>query len=85
MARAYPAERYPRHNVKIAKPFAVGKFEVTWDDWEACVAMGGCDGRPTGDAGSGKERLPLINVSWHAGESLRGLALADDGSNRTGC
>src|SRR5262245_25934199 len=27
---------YPRHKVKTAKPFAVGKFEVTWDDWEAC-------------------------------------------------
>lgn len=26
--------------------------------------MRGCDGRPTGDAGWGKERLPLINVSW---------------------
>ena len=60
----YPAE-HPHHNVKIAKPFAVGKFEVTRDDWEACVAMGGCGGMPMGDAGSGKERLPLINVSWH--------------------
>ena len=41
----YPAE-HPHHNVKIAKPFAVGKFEVTRDDWEACVAMGGCGGMP---------------------------------------
>ena len=58
------APEYPRHKVKIDKPFAVGKFEVTWDDWEACVAMRGCDGRPTGDAGFGKGRQPLINVSW---------------------
>ena len=43
---------YPRHKVKIDKPFAVGKFEVTWDDWEACVDMRGCDGRPTGDSAS---------------------------------
>ena len=42
---------YPRHKVKIDKPFAVGKFEVTWDEWEACVAMRGCDGRPTNDGG----------------------------------
>jgi formylglycine-generating enzyme required for sulfatase activity len=62
-AEGYKNER-PRHKVKIAEPFAVGKFEVTWDDWEGCVAMRGCDGRPTGDAGWGKERLPLINVSW---------------------
>jgi formylglycine-generating enzyme required for sulfatase activity len=54
----------PRHKVKIDKPLAVGKFEVTWDDWEACVAMRGCDGRPTTDSGYGKGRQPLINVSW---------------------
>src|SRR5262245_30060249 len=55
---------YPRHKVKIDKPFAVGKFEVTWDEWEACVAMRWCDGRPTSDSGYGKGRQPLINVSW---------------------
>ena len=55
---------YPRHKVKIDKPFAVGKFEVTWDEWEACVATRGCDGKPTSDGGYGKGRQPLINVSW---------------------
>jgi len=55
---------HPRHKVKIEKPFAVGKYEVTWDDWEACVRMRGCDGRPTADAGWGKGQLPVINVSW---------------------
>src|SRR5262252_9541368 len=55
---------YPRHKVKIEKSFAVGRFEVTWDDWLACVAMRGCDGRPTGDSSYGRGRKPLINVSW---------------------
>jgi formylglycine-generating enzyme required for sulfatase activity len=55
---------HPRHRVKIDKPFAVGKYEVTWDNWEACVAMRGCDGRPTGDGGYGKGQRPVINVSW---------------------
>jgi len=55
---------HPRHKVSIARPFAVGKFEATWGDWEACVAMRGCDGKPTSDAGWGKGRLPVINVSW---------------------
>ena len=55
---------HPLHKVKIERAFAVGKFEVTWDDWEACVAMRGCDGRPTGDSGWGKGQLPVINVSW---------------------
>jgi formylglycine-generating enzyme required for sulfatase activity len=56
---------HPRHKVKIDKPFAVGKFEVTWDDWDACVAMRGCDGKPTGDGGFGKGSHPVIHVSWH--------------------
>lgn len=55
---------YPRHRVQIEKSFAVAKFETTWDDWLACVAMRGCDGRPTGDSSYGRGRKPLINVSW---------------------
>jgi formylglycine-generating enzyme required for sulfatase activity len=54
----------PVRTVTIGKPFAVGKFEVTWDEWEACVDTRGCDGRPTGDARFGKGRRPVINVSW---------------------
>ena len=58
----------PRHKVTIAKPFAVGKFEVTWNEWEACVADNGCDGagpkRAGGDNGWGKGRRPVIEVSW---------------------
>jgi formylglycine-generating enzyme required for sulfatase activity len=33
-----------QHKVTIAKPFAVSKTEVTWDQWEACVRDGMCDG-----------------------------------------
>lgn len=55
----------PVHTVTLARPFAVGKFEVTWDEWEACVAMRGCDGGPTTDPGYGKGRRPVINVSWY--------------------
>jgi len=28
----------PQHEVTLAKPFAVSKLEVTFDDWDACVA-----------------------------------------------
>ena len=34
----------PQHKVTIPKDFAVGKFEVTFAEWDACVASGGCDG-----------------------------------------
>jgi len=53
-----------QHRVTIATPFAIGKFEVTFDEWEACVADGGCGGYRPGDEGFGRGRRPVINVSW---------------------
>ena len=50
--------------VAIAKPIAVGRFEVTWNEWDACVAMRGCDGSRAHDQTYGKGRRPVINVSW---------------------
>jgi formylglycine-generating enzyme required for sulfatase activity len=32
----------PQHEVKIAKRFAVSRFELTWDEWDACVKYGDC-------------------------------------------
>ena len=29
----------PQHTVAIARPFAVSKFEVTFDEWDACAPM----------------------------------------------
>ena len=43
----------PRHRVTIAKPFAVGKYEVTFAEWDACVADGGCGGHRPDDRGLG--------------------------------
>jgi formylglycine-generating enzyme required for sulfatase activity len=62
-------ERYddegPQHKVTVSKPFAVGKFVVTFDEWDACVSGGGCKRNPSpGDEGWGKGRRPVINVSW---------------------
>jgi formylglycine-generating enzyme required for sulfatase activity len=55
----------PQRKVTIARPFAVGKFEVTFAEWEACVAGGGCTSNPTpSDEGWGKGRRPVIYVSW---------------------
>ena len=54
----------PRHKVRIGKPFAVGKYEVTFGEWEACVAGGGCKGYQPSDEGWGRGDRPVINVSW---------------------
>ena len=53
----------PQHRVTIARPFAVGKFEVTFAEWDACVTAGGCMLRPD-DQGWGRGNRPVINVSW---------------------
>ena len=54
----------PLHTVTIAKPFAVSKFELTFADWDACVAGGGCGGYKPKDLGWGRGPQPVINVSW---------------------
>ena len=57
-------EEGPLHWVTIARPFAVGAYEVTFDEWDACVSDGGCDGYRPDDEGWGRGRRPVINVSW---------------------
>jgi formylglycine-generating enzyme required for sulfatase activity len=52
----------PIHHVTIAKPFAMGRGEVTFQEWDACVAGGGCFHRPD-DRGRGRH-LPVTDVSW---------------------
>ena len=54
----------PRRMVTIAEPFAVGVFEVTLAQWDACVAAAGCSTRP-GDNGWGRDTRPAIMVSWN--------------------
>jgi formylglycine-generating enzyme required for sulfatase activity len=54
----------PYHNVAITKSFAIGKYETTWDEWEGCVAAGGCGGYMPPDRGWGRGRRPVIVVSW---------------------
>ena len=54
----------PVHRVTIGSPFAVGVYEVTFEEWDACVRDGGCRGYRAGDAGWGRGRRPVINVSW---------------------
>jgi len=57
-------DREVQVRVSIAKPFAVGKFAVTFDEWDACVADGGCNGYKPSDLGWGRSKHPVINVDW---------------------
>jgi formylglycine-generating enzyme required for sulfatase activity len=60
---------HPRHEVTIAKPFAVSKFEVTFAEWDACVAAAAC---PHVSDSWGRGRLPVINVSWDHAKQYAG-------------
>ena len=54
----------PTRRVTIPELYAVGKYEVTFAEWDACVAAGGCFERRPADEGWGRKRHPAINVSW---------------------
>jgi formylglycine-generating enzyme required for sulfatase activity len=52
----------PQRTIEISRPFAVSKFDVTFQDWDACVSVGGC---PTlSDSKFGRGMRPVINVTW---------------------
>jgi formylglycine-generating enzyme required for sulfatase activity len=53
----------PQHTVSIRHAFAVGRFAVTFAEWDACVSAGVCKFRPT--QGFGQERMPVLNLYWH--------------------
>ncbi|QIE26289.1 Hercynine oxygenase (plasmid) [Caballeronia sp. SBC1] len=56
-----PAER-PVHRVSIGRPFAIGKYEVTIEQWNACADATGC---PRIDMeGNVSKSAPVRNLSW---------------------
>lgn len=54
----------PPTEVSFAAPFAVGRFDVSFEQWDACAAEGGCNNWRPGDFGWGRGRRPVIFVSW---------------------
>ena len=68
------ADEGPVHQVTIGEPFAVGRYEVTFAEWDACRADGGCSHRPD-DQGWGRGKRPVVDVSWNdAQEYMRWLS-----------
>jgi len=64
-----------QHQVHV-NDFWIGKTEVTFAQWDACVAGGGCQSnKHPSDEGWGRGNRPVINVSWHdANEYTRWLS-----------
>lgn len=60
----------PKRVIRFRKPFAIGRFETTHAEWQACLDAGACKHEPH-DHNWGKDRMPVINVNH---EMVRGYA-----------
>ncbi len=54
----------PQHEVTVLRNFAVSRFVVTFDQWDACVRYGGCTLPGAGASSWGRGKQPAIFVSW---------------------
>ena len=57
-------DEYRLHPVNFAQPFELGRTEVTFGEWDACVADGACNAYRPADQGWGRGSRPVINVTW---------------------
>ena len=58
------ADEFPVRDVTIPRPFAMSAHEVTFAQWDACMAGGGCGAYRPDDRGWGRAARPVIDVSW---------------------
>ncbi|WBQ13106.1 formylglycine-generating enzyme family protein [Hyphomonadaceae bacterium BL14] len=54
----------PQHEVRIDYAFEVGKYPVTFREWDSAARLGACDGYFPPDEGWGRGWKPVIHVSW---------------------
>jgi formylglycine-generating enzyme required for sulfatase activity len=52
----------PAHEVIVARPFGLGRYEVTVAQWEACMADGGCAEMPV--MKGEKDNTPVYNMTF---------------------
>ncbi len=56
-------DEHPQHKVTISRPFAAGKYPVTFAEWDAAIEAGAKLRKPD-DRSWGRGQRPVINVSW---------------------
>jgi formylglycine-generating enzyme required for sulfatase activity len=67
-----PSEK-PAHQVTLNTPFAIGKYEVTAEQWNACANAGACPHIATND--NAAKNTPARDVSWEdTGQYLKWLS-----------
>ena len=67
--RESQSDERPRVEVVVEHPFALGRTEVTFAQWQACVAGGGCGDRVPDDAGWGRGNRPVVDVDWNEAQA----------------
>jgi formylglycine-generating enzyme required for sulfatase activity len=58
----FPFEQ-PVHRVDIPRAFAIGRREITFEQWDRCVDAGHCRHRPD-DRRQGRGERPATDLSW---------------------
>jgi len=85
----------PQMRVTFARPFALAATPVTWNQWEACVRDGRCDGaaidaalrlgldgEPNPDyADYGRGERPAVGMSWYDAQHFVGWLNARTGED----
>lgn len=84
-----------RQTITFARPFAIATTPVTWNQWEACVRDGYCDGiavetalttLPNGEPNPGftdfgRGTRPVVGVSWYDAQAFVGWLNAKSGED----
>jgi formylglycine-generating enzyme required for sulfatase activity len=68
----------PRHQVEIPQAFGIGRFPVTFEEWDA-FAEGNNEEHQPDDRGWGRGRLPVFNVSWEDAQAYLSWLSANTG------
>jgi formylglycine-generating enzyme required for sulfatase activity len=75
------ADERPRHEVTIGYPLLVGKYPITFAEWDAAVIAGGVQHKPETTWGRGRQ--PVHSVSWDDAQAYAAwLSKATDKSYR---
>ncbi|MGE3475063.1 MAG: SUMF1/EgtB/PvdO family nonheme iron enzyme [Rhodospirillaceae bacterium] len=60
----------PLRTAVIEQAFAIGRYEITYDEWDACVKDAACETVP--DDGHGRGKMPVTHFTWNDLQSYVG-------------
>jgi len=66
----------------FSRPFAIGRFEITFDEWDACVADGGCRAPRLAQTGAEWDACRSRDGCSSHPDAIAGIPGADEGWGR---